>query len=366
MIKVSDIAQYLERISPIALQEDYDNAGLLVGNKEQEVSGVLCTLDITEEVIAEAIRKKCNMIVAHHPIIFRGLKKLTGKNYVEKCVIKAIKNDIALYAIHTNLDNVHVGVNKKIADKLQLNNTRILSVKNNNLLKLTFFVPMRDTEKVLNAVFEAGAGQIGEYKNCSFKLVGTGTFTPSDNANPHIGEANKHEEVQENRVEVILPKYAQNAVMNALRSNHPYEEVAYYLSELINDNQETGAGMVGNLAKPMKEAEFLDYLKDKMQLKAIKHTPLLDREISRVALCGGSGSFLLRDAISQKADIFITSDFKYHEFFDAENQIVIADIGHYESEFFTKELLVEFLNKKFTTFAILISETNTNPVNYFI
>jgi dinuclear metal center YbgI/SA1388 family protein len=243
MIKVKDISNYLESIAPISLQETYDNSGLLVGNNENLVSGIITTLDITEEIIQEAIDLKCNLIVAHHPIIFKGVKKLNGNNYVEKCIIKAIKNDINIYAIHTNLDNIHTGINRKIGEKLGFKKMHILQPKSDNLLKLTFFVPVNEAEKVLNAIHEAGAGQIGNYKNCSFSTIGEGTFMPNNDANPFIGNTNILERVNEKRVEVILPKHLKNKILEALKNHHPYEEVAYYLHELINTNQETGAGM---------------------------------------------------------------------------------------------------------------------------
>lgn len=364
-MKVKDITGYLETIAPRAHQESYDNSGLLTGEPGQEVTGVLITLDCIEEVVNEAIDKKCNLIIAHHPIIFKGLKKITGSNYVERTILKAIRNHIAIYAIHTNLDNVHTGVNRKIAEKIGLKNLKILAPKTDTLTKLVTFIPKADTEKVLQALYAAGAGQIGEYKNCSFQTEGTGTFMPVGNANPHIGEVNKQERVNEDRAEVIFPTYMEGQIVAALKSAHPYEEVAYYLTRLTNVNQEVGSGMIGELEQPLEPIEFLKRLKSSMNLTAIRHTRLLDRKVKKVAVCGGSGSFLLPQAIRSGADFFVTADFKYHEFFDAEGKITISDIGHYESEIFTKELLGEILNKKFPTFAVNFSATDTNPVRYF-
>lgn len=363
-MKIKEITDYLESIAPLPLQESYDNSGLLVGSSEQGVTEVLITLDITEAVVEEAIKKGCNLIIAHHPIIFKGLKKLTGSNYIERAIILAIKNDIALYAIHTNLDHVKTGVNKKIADKIGLANLSILEAKKNTLLKLVTFVPVNATEGVLEALNRAGAGQIGNYKNCSFRVAGTGVFEPGETANPTMGERNKREEVQENRIEVILPSYLKNTVLTALFKAHPYEEVAYYLSALENTDQETGAGMVGTLEKEMEEIDFLQMLKKKMALKVVKHTPLLGRKVKRIAICGGSGSFLLPKAIQQQADVYISADFKYHEFFDSDSKIIIVDIGHYESEVFTKELIFTILNKNFTNIALNLSEEVTNPISY--
>lgn len=364
-MKVKDITEYLETIAPRAYQESYDNSGLLTGEPNQELTGILITLDCTEEVVEEAVAKKCNLIVAHHPIIFKGLKKITGSTYVERTIIKAIRNNIAIYAIHTNLDNVHTGVNKKIAEKIGLKNINVLVPKTDTLTKLVTFIPREHTAGVLQALYDAGAGQIGNYRNCSFKTEGTGTFMPTGDANPHIGEVNRQEEVREDRAEVIFPAHLESRIIGALKSAHPYEEVAYYLTRLANTNQEVGSGMAGELEQPVEPIEFLKRLKSSMNLTAIRHTRLLDRKVKKVAVCGGSGSFLLPHAIRSGADFFVTADFKYHEFFDAEGKITIADIGHYESEIFTKELLGEIFNKKFPTFAVNFSATDTNPVRYF-
>lgn len=363
-MKIKDITSYLEELAPLNFQEDYDNSGLIIGDSQVELTGVLVTLDVTEEVISEAIKKGCNLIVAHHPLIFKGLKKLNGKNYVERSAILAIKNDIAIYAIHTNLDNVVNGVNFKIAEKLGLSDVKILRKKKGILLKLTVFVPVESSEKLLGELHKAGAGKIGNYSECSFKSEGVGAFMPNQVANPVIGERGKLEEVKENRVEVILPANVKAKVLNAMFAVHPYEEVAYYLQELENDNQEVGSGAVGFLPSEMNESEFLGHLKKSMNLEVIKFTSA-GKSIKKVAVCGGVGSFLLGDAKVAGADVFVTADYKYHEFFDAEGGIMIADIGHFESEVFTKDLIVEILSKKFTNFAPHLSEVNTNPVNYY-
>jgi dinuclear metal center YbgI/SA1388 family protein len=363
-LKIKDITDYLESLAPRPYQESYDNSGLLTGNSHDLVTGILVTLDCTEAVVQEAIDSNHNLIVAHHPIIFKGLKKLTGSNYIERTIIKAIKNNIAIYAIHTNLDNVHTGVNKKIADKIGLQNLKILAPRADTLTKLTTFIPTDSVGVVMEALHQAGAGQIGNYKNCSFSVEGTGTFSPNDVANPFIGSAGKQEYVKETRVEVILPGYLEGKIIEALRKSHPYEEVAYYLTPLTNENQEVGSGMIGELKEAIEPIEFLKRLKISMQLSMIRHTSLLNKPIKKVAVCGGSGSFLLPKAIQAGADAFITADFKYHEFFDAENRIVIADIGHYESEVFTKDLLKDVLMEKFPTFAINFSKTVTNPISY--
>lgn len=365
MTFIKEILTELEKLAPLPYQEDYDNAGLLVGSPDTAVTGILFTLDITEEIIEEAVRKQCNFIVAHHPVIFKGLKKLNGKNYVERTVIKAIKNDVALYATHTNLDHVTGGVNWQIAKRLGLQNIKILAPKKQILTKLAFFCPIENTQEVLQALFEAGAGEIGEYRHCSFRSEGLGTFLPGDNANPAIGERGELETVKEHRVEVMLPSHLQAQVLRALRRAHPYEEVAYYMSALENENQEVGAGAIGELPEPLEAADFLAHLKNNMEASVIKHTEPTARKVHRVAVCGGAGSFLLRNAISAGADAFVTADYKYHEFFDAEGRIMICDIGHYESEVFTKNLLHDYISGKFSNFALCLSEISTNPVRYF-
>ncbi|MBC7410500.1 MAG: Nif3-like dinuclear metal center hexameric protein [Arcicella sp.] len=362
---IKDITNYLEKLAPLSYQASYDNAGLLVGYPQTEVTGILATLDCTEEIIHEAIARNCNLIVAHHPIIFKGLKRFNGLNYVERTVMLAIKNDIAIYATHTNLDSVKGGVNYMIAEKLGLLNPRILAPQKQILKKLVAFVPLENTQTVLDALYSAGAGQIGEYKNCSFQVEGTGSFTPSGEANPYIGTLNKPEKVAENRIEIVFDSYLENEILSALKTSHPYEEVAYYLSLLENQNQEVGSGVIGSLSGSLSEKDFLNHLKEKMNLQTFRHTPLRDKKIQKIALCGGSGGFLLNDAIRQGADVFITSDYKYHEFFDADNQIIICDIGHYESEVFTKDLIVRYLSEKFRNFAVLKSQVNTNPVLFF-
>jgi dinuclear metal center YbgI/SA1388 family protein len=361
---IKEVIDYLETIAPRSYQESYDNSGLLAGNPNWNVKGILVTLDCLESIIDEAIQTNCNLIVAHHPILFRGLKKLTGQNYVERTLIKAIKHGIAIYAIHTNLDNVFEGVNKRIAEKIGLKNLRVLLPKSNSLLKLTTFIPKENKEAVMAALHVAGAGNIGDYKNCSFQMAGEGTFMPTRNANPTLGEVGKLERVEEIRAEVIFPEALKTKILSALRQAHPYEEVAYYLHRLENENQEVGAGMIGDLEAPMELMAFLNRLKTSMNTACIRHTASTNKKISKVVVCGGSGSFLLPHAIAAGADIYVSADFKYHEFFDADGRIVIADIGHYESEQYTKDLLAEVLKEKFTTFATNFSKTITNPISY--
>ncbi|MDF2518090.1 MAG: NGG1p interacting factor 3 protein, partial [Sphingobacterium sp.] len=356
-MKIKAVIQHLEHLAPLDLQETYDNAGLIVGNADQEITKVLISLDCTEEVVQEAIEKGCNLIISHHPIVFKGLKKFNGKNYVERTVIKAIENGIALYAIHTNLDNVTGGVNSKIADKLGLVNQAILESKPNVLRKMVVFVPRSHVEEVRQALFDAGAGQIGKhYDQCSFNTAGYGSFRPLAGAEPAIGEIGTQERVEETRIEVIYKRSIERKLLLALYEAHPYEEVAYDLFDLQNTAGEIGAGMIGNLSEPMDELEFLAYLKENLKLNVIRHTALLGKKVSRVAVCGGAGGFLLGAAKRSGADFFVTADYKYHEFFDAEGEIVIADTGHFESEQFTQELLYDIITKKFPNFATLTTE----------
>lgn len=363
-MKIAEIIHCIESIAPLTLQEDYDNSGLLTGNPEWECRGVLCTLDVTEEVLHEAIARQCNCIVAHHPVIFRGLKKLTGTNLVERVIIGAIKADIAIYAAHTNVDNVISGVNGCIADQLGLNNRRLLAPRQGVLKKLYTFVPVEHLEQVREALFAAGGGNISNYSECSFTHEGTGTFKPAPGTNPYSGRIGQRQEEREIKVEVILPAYAERKVIAALLRSHPYEEVAYDLVSLDNLHQGTGSGLVGEI-NPMDEVAFLQLLRNQFRAAVVRHTAPAGKQIKTVAVCGGAGSFLVSNALSAGADVLVSADFKYHEFFLAEGRIMICDIGHYESEQFTTGLFVDILLQKFPTFAVLKSEVNTNPVRYF-
>ncbi|WP_316785964.1 Nif3-like dinuclear metal center hexameric protein [Pedobacter frigiditerrae] len=365
-MKLAEITNFLEKIAPLNYQEDYDNAGLIVGNANDEVHAALVALDCTELIIDEAIAKNCNLIITHHPIVFKGLKKFNGKTYVERVVLKAIKNNIALYAIHTNLDHVAHGVSGEICKRLGIQNAKILAPKNNLLKKLVTFCPTAQADEVRNALFAAGAGDISNYSECSFNTEGTGTFKGGDDANPFVGEVGVQHQEAEVRIETIFKAQDERKVLLALLENHPYEEVAYDIYALTNKLDNVGAGMVGWLPQEMDNVDFLNMVKQNMKAKVIRHTALLPKKIKKVAVCGGSGSFLLKDAISVGADAFITADFKYHEFFDAEQKLIICDIGHYESEQFTSNLLIDNIQEKFPNFAIRLTEHNTNPINYFI
>jgi len=365
-MKIIQIIQFLEGIAALSLQENYDNAGLIIGSNETECTGVITSLDVTEAVIEEAVRRNCNLVVAHHPVIFRGIKKLNGKNYVERTVISAIKNDIAIYAIHTNLDNIAEGVNKKIAEKLILQNIKVLLPKEGTLQKLVTFSPVKNAEEVRSALFKAGAGAIGKYDECSFNVEETGTFKAGEGSHPFVGEVGTRHQENEVRIEVIFPSFLQKKILKSLKESHPYEEVAYYIHALENVQENVGSGLIGELRQPLSEKELLQTLKKEFKLSVVKHTGYRNEPIRKIATCGGAGIFLLPNAVAAGADAYITSDIKYHEFFDADNRIFLTDIGHYESEQFTVELLTELLQGKFSNFAVLKTEINTNPVKYFI
>jgi dinuclear metal center YbgI/SA1388 family protein len=337
---------------------------LTVGSEDSEIKGILIALDVTEEVVEEAIETGCSLVVSHHPVIFSPLKRLTGKSYVERIIEKAIKNDIALYGMHTNLDNVENGVNYMIAEKLELVNTKVLRPAGGLLRKLVTFCPTDYAEKVRDAIFKARAGVIGNYDSCSYNVEGYGSFRAGEGTDPFVGEQNELHYEKEVRIETIYPEYIEKSVLDALFASHPYEEVAYDIYSLENKFESVGAGMTGELNKPLAEEAFLEKVKETFGIPCIRHSELTGKVVEKVSFCGGSGAFLIGDAKRSGAQFFLTGDIKYHQFFDADKGIVIADIGHYESEQFTKDLIFRILKQKFPTFALRISKTDTNPVNY--
>ncbi|PKB43376.1 dinuclear metal center YbgI/SA1388 family protein [Cellulophaga sp. RHA19] len=362
---VKEITNIIEDFAPLNYAEDFDNVGLLIGNATTKVTGVLVTLDTLENVVDEAIAQNCNLIVSFHPIIFSGLKKITGANYVERVVLKAIKNDIAIYSMHTALDNSNKGVNAKICEVLGLTNTKILIPQKGTIKKLTTYVPKKEAAELKEVLFAAGAGNIGNYSNCSFTTIGTCSFKPNEKANPTIGEIGKTQTEEEVQINVTFEKAKEKKILQALFKNHSYEEVAYEITTLENTNQNIGMGMVGELENPVNETKFLQDLKIKMNADCVRHSNLLNKKIKKVAVLGGSGSFAIAAAKAVNADVFITADLKYHQFYEAENKILLADIGHFETEQFTKNLLVEILTKKIPNFAVSLSESITNPIKYF-
>ena len=362
---VRDLIDHLDSMAPLQYAEDFDNVGLLVGNPELEVRGIMITLDSTEAVVDEAIENACNCIVSFHPIIFKGLKGLTGSNYVERTVLKAIKNDVAIIAVHTALDNDRHGVNDRICDRLGLTDREILIPKPGTIKKLSTYVPATHSEAVRADLFRAGAGEIGNYSHCSFNIEGTGTFLGNEASSPAVGEKGELHKEEEIKLTIIFTSHLESKILQTLFKSHPYEEVAYEVITLDNKNQTLGMGMTAILPHPMDEEDFMKFVKERMQVSVIRHSELLNSPVNKVAVLGGSGSFAIEAARRSGADAFITADLKYHDFFRAENKILLMDIGHYESEQFTKSLLLEHLTKKIPNFAIILSQTVTNPVKYF-
>jgi len=364
-MKIKEIISCIESYAPVSFQESYDNSGLITGDPAQEVKSALLCIDVTEEVINEAVKLHCGLIISHHPLVFRPIKKLTDDSWINRCLIKAIREKIALYAAHTNIDSVKQGVNARISEKIGLINLEILAQRKDELRKLVFFVPSSHAEKVRNKVFEAGAGHIGNYDQCSFNTLGEGTFRGSENTNPFVGIRGEFHTEKEIRVETIYPVFIESAVIKAMLEAHPYEEVAYDIYPLANLYTQAGSGMIGDLPHMVSETAFLKKLKLIFRTGTIRHSPLLRKKIKKVAVCGGSGGQFLDQALRMGADIYITSDIRYHQFFDADRKIIIADIGHYESEQFTTEIFHELILKKFPKFAVHFSKVNTNPVNYY-
>lgn len=363
-MKIKEIISVLEEMAPLAYAEDFDNVGLLVGNNEDEATGALICHDALESVIDEAIEKKCNLVVCFHPILFSGIKKITGKNYVERSILKAIKNDIAIFAVHTALDNHQEGVNKIFCNALGLQNTKILVPKKNFIQKLVTYTIPDNAEEVRNALFNAGAGRIGNYEDCSFNSKGIGTYMGNENSNPEIGERFEFVQGEEIKIEVTFEKHLQSKILKALLTSHVYEEVAYEIYDLQNTHQNIGLGMIGELSSEMNEIAFLKMVKEKMECGVIRHTNFLNKPIKKVAVLGGSGSFAINNAIQAGADAYLTADLKYHNFYEAENKILLADIGHFESERYIKNHIVDYLIKKIPNFAFVLSQINTNPVKY--
>jgi dinuclear metal center YbgI/SA1388 family protein len=364
-MKLRDLCSYLDSAVPLSFQEDYDNSGLQVGSPEREITSAMVTLDVTEEVIEETIALKCDVLISHHPLIFNGIKSLTGKSYTERTLYMAIKHDIAIYSSHTNLDVISNGVSWKIAEKIGLNDIRVLSPLENRLLKLVTYIPESHLEEVRNAVFEAGAGVIGNYDKCGFSASGTGSFRGNEKTNPFTGEKGKIHFEKEIRFETILFSHLREKVLEALLKVHPYEEVAYDLYALENKYTGAGLGCVGTLHDAISEDDFLKYISSTFDAKGIRYSKPAGKPVEKVAICGGSGAALLDFAIKSGANVFLTADIKYHDFFRTDKKILLVDIGHYESEKFSGEILKDLIIKKFPKFAVRFSEANTNPINYF-
>ena len=362
-MKLKKIIECLEKWAPPIYQESYDNSGLMVGDYNSKISGCIISLDCTEKVVNEAISKNCNLIISHHPIIFGGITSINSSHWVGRVIQKAISNNINIYAIHTNLDNIKEGVNKKISDLLKIKETKFLLPKYGFNKKLEIYIQEKDKSHFLDKIFEAGAGQIGNYKECSFQEKGLGTFTPQENSNPKVGSKNTKEEIEEIKLEIYFDKSVENSVIETIKKYHPYDEPNYFIQDNKIESREVGSGMIGN--RDIKFENLLKELKETFKCGSIKHTKVINKQINKIAVCGGSGSFLTKDAIKNGADVLISSDFKYHDFFEANEQIILIDIGHYESEQFTKDLIFEFLNKNLINIALHLSNENTNPIKYY-
>jgi len=365
-MKIGQLCRFIESIAPIQYQEAYDNSGLATGSTDWDIKGVLLTLDVTDQIVDEAIALGYNLIISHHPVLFRPIKSLSGGGMIQSCLIKAIKHDIAIYSVHTNFDNIIEGVNAQFADKIGLKNRQVLKTKVGVLQKLEFFVPVSDSNSVLKALHQAGAGNIGNYSECSFSVTGKGRFTPSEMSNPVIGKKNHPQIVDEEKVELIFPANQKFKLIETLLRVHPYEEVAYYITSLENANQSVGSGLIGELEKSIPVSSFLKLLKSSFRLKVIRHSPIGKKKVKRVAICGGSGAFLINDAIKAGADVYITGDLKYHDYFEAEGKIILVDIGHYESEIGITDLFTELLSQNFPNIAVAKTKRVTNPVQHFI
>lgn len=361
---VKEIANALEKFAPLPLQDGFDNAGLQIGLTDAEITGVLLCLDVTEEVIDEAVALGYNLIISHHPLLFRPLKRITGCNYVERCVIKALSNGIAIYSAHTNLDNAQGGVNYHIAEKLGLKSVKILVPKENSLLKLVTYVPKAHAAEVRSALFSVGCGSIGNYDSCSYNIEGTGTFRANEQCNPFCGEIGELHNEPEVRIETVLPSYIKNRVVSALLKVHPYEEPAYDIFPMLNDWQSAGSGIIGELEKECDEVEFLLKIKSVFATDSIMHTPVRGKKIKRVALCGGAGGSFAGAALALGADLYLTGEARYHELFDNTDRMMYAIIGHYESEQYTTEILHRIVKSSFPKIPIATTTVCTNPIRH--
>ena len=350
--------------APLPLQDGFDNAGLQVGLTDAEVTGVLLCLDVTEAVVDEAVALGCNLIVSHHPLIFSPLKRVTGATYVERCVIKALANGIAVYSAHTNLDNAPGGVNYRIAAKLGLQNVRILVPKEGALLKLSVYVPVAHADAVRSALFAAGCGNIGNYGSCSYNAVGYGTFEAGEGANPFCGSVGSLHKEEEVRIDTIMPAYIKGRVVKALMAAHPYEEPAFDIYPLQNSWNSVGAGIIGELPVAVGETAFLQQVKDTFAVGSVRHTGLLGKAVKRVALCGGAGGSFAGAAVAAGADVYITGEARYHDLFNYDGTMVVAVIGHYESEQFTMEIFKEIISGACPQVQVKTTSVCTNPIHY--
>lgn len=364
IMKILDVIKYLDQLIPAGYQESYDNCGLQVGDTSAEITGALISLDLTEAVVDEAVETRSNLIVTHHPFIFGGLKHIDADSPAGRIIYKLIRNGIAVYSAHTSLDKLSNGVSAQLAKRLGLCNLRILAPDSDSLKQLVVYCPKEQSQQLKDALYAAGAGNIGNYRHCSYSVNGTGTFEPLQGANPFVGTVGSETYTSEERIEMVYPKAFENKIVSALKANHPYETPAYSLIPLSNANPDVGLGIVGELPEDVEIETFIETVKQTVGIPVVRHSELCRKKVRTVALCGGAGAEFIGTAVAQNADIYLTSDIKYHDFQKATGHIVLADIGHYESEQFAKEFFYDKLSEKFRIFAIRIAKTETNFVGY--
>ena len=361
---LGEFTRWLEELIPPAFQEQYDNSGLQVGDPDASINSVLLTVDVTSEVIAEAREHGCNLIISHHPLIFTPLKRIAGGSETELCVASAVRGGIAIYSAHTSFDNVSWGVSHILAEKIGLTKIRVLAPLKGKLSKLIAFVPVSHAARVREALFAAGAGHIGNYDRCSFNVPGDGTYRAGEGADPYAGQVGEDHSEPEIRIEAVMPSHLSSSCVRALLAAHPYEDVAYDIIALENEYHGAGAGAIGTLPATLTGIMLLERLKEVTGIPVIRYSGDTARTVKTIAVCGGSGSDLISVAARAGADAFVTGDIKYHAFAQAPHDMIVADIGHYESEKFSLELLHNLIKKKFPKFALRFSGIKTNPVNY--
>ena len=363
---IKDVTTFLEQKFPLYLQEDFDNCGVQCGDVRQEISGAMVCFEMSEQVIDEAIDKGCNLVISHHPLMLkRGICKIVPTDRVGAMICKALAHNMVLYSMHTNIDSGEGGGNDAFAEKLRLRNVKVLEPHKGMYRKLVVFVPKENAETLKSALFAVGCGVQGNYDSCGYTLHGQGQFRPLEGANPHIGEENHLEHVDEERVEMIYPTGLQRAVVQAIYDNHPYEEPAFDLLPLENESRTIGLGRIGELPKELPVSDFLGYLKDNLGFIHCRYCGDETKMIRKVAVCGGGGSSFIDLAIASGADAYVSGDFKYHDFFKSYQKTLLVDIGHYEGEFFIKNIIFNLLNEKFSTFATLISKMESLEVKFF-
>lgn len=355
----------LEQWVPFVWQENYDNAGLILGDPNQQIRKALVCFDVTPEVVDEAVRNEADLILSHHPAIFKGIKRINPASRLGYMLKQSLCHDIAWCALHTNLDNTLSGVNSWLCEHLGLQEVRPLVPLQGIYGKLQVYVPEAYAEKLRQALAEAGCGAGTKYDTCSYTSRGEGRFRAGSQAHPFTGRIGELHCEAECKIECLYPLHKTRQVLDVLRTNHPYEEPAFDLLPLQNEAVEQGAGAIGILPETMQERELLDKLKELTGVHCIRHSGFQGRRIKKIALCGGSGGSFIANACGQKADVYITGDLKYHDFTDTEPGTWLVDIGHFESEKFAMELIFRFIRKNFPNFAVSISEQAKNPVSFY-